>query len=555
MEPKSIPLTDKLAIEAPELLCNLPKLSLFQAALWGDRGRTRLNGTNDERKAYQTLLKDKGPIVFLTDPECTGRPVNDTFAVAWPEVESDIWWKSSFKRYDPDLYERLLERIVGHINDNCEKLYVIDRLVGQDSDYSVSYKFVGEYATHAIFSMNMFLPLGGEAASRVNEKWIMLNIQSFRCVPERDGCHSDKVAVIDFRNRICLVAGQADYCGLVKKLMFTVMNFLLPKHGILPMHSAANLGPNGDSAVLFGLSGTGKTTLSADLERQLVGDDEIGWTDSGVFNLEDGCYAKLIDLDKEAEPVIASALSKWGTVIENVPPLPGITYELTHPNELNLHDNSRTENTRFSYPLSCVPNVAPDAKAEHPETIVLLTADAYGVLPPVSVLELEEVMYYFLQGFTARLAGTEIGVTQPEAVFSPCFGAPFMSQMPVVYAKLLEQKLKIHKPKCILLNTGWFGGTAGEASRVPINATRSMLRTAISGKFHEKSNGIAMETHPIFGLRYPTACPEVDPKIMNPKNAWRDPDAYDKAAKLLRSKFRDNFQSKKFGDFGIRAVV
>jgi len=308
---------------------NLSKDQLFHEAIANDRGRVRVDGPDTDRKAFATKLGVDGPLMFYTDPTCTGRPVQDTFAVAWPEVEQEIWWKDNLKPYDPDKYEGLLKRVVEHVNRRQAPLYVKDVYVGADATYSVPYRFVGEYASHAMFAHNMF-PKEVEGIADVEEKrWTMLNIQSFRCEPERDGSLSDRAAIMDFRNKICLVAGRADYCGLVKKTIFTVMNFLLPNQGYLSMHCSGNIGERGDTAILFGLSGTGKTTLSADPDRKLIGDDEAGWTQAGVSNLEDGCYAKLIDLDKEAEPIIAAALSMKGTLIENVPPLPGKALEDT----------------------------------------------------------------------------------------------------------------------------------------------------------------------------------------------------------------------------------
>ena len=379
----------------------------------------------------------------------------------------------------------------------------------------------------------------------------MLNVQSFRCVPERDGTRSDRAAIIDFRNKLCLVVGRADYCGLVKKTIFTVMNFLLPNQGHLSMHCSANVGRSDDSAILFGLSGTGKTTLSADSSRRLIGDDETGWTASGISNLEDGCYAKLIDLNKEAEPVIAAALSMPGTIIENVPPLPGKPLDQTDPQEFDLTDGSITENTRFSYPLDCNPNVADGARGDHPRTIVLLTADAFGVLPPISLLEGKDVMYHFVQGFTARLAGTEVGLTEPTAAFSACFGAPFMSHRPSVYAKLLKEKMEEHSARCILLNTGWSGGPANEADRISIKNTRALLNASLDGEL----DNVESEVHPILGLRMPKSCPGVDPAILNPRNVWKDKDAYDATSNKLRGMFQANFEKNGFGQFNIEAVM
>jgi phosphoenolpyruvate carboxykinase (ATP) len=338
-----------------------------------------------------------------------------------------------------------------------------------------------------------------------------------------------------------------------KKGMFTVMNYQLPDLGMLSMHCSANVGAEGDGAILFGLSGTGKTTLSADPDRQLIGDDEHAWTKDGVSNLEDGCYAKLIDLNKEAEPIIAAALSTPGTVIENVPPLPGKRLEDTDPQDLDLADKSITENTRISYPLSANPNVAPDARGPHPHTIVLLTADAFGVLPPIAVLSTKEVMYHFVSGFTAKLAGTEVGVTEPKAAFSACFGAPFMAQHPPVYAKLLAAMMAKHEARCVLLNTGWGGGPYGVGKRISIKDTRSLLNAALRGDLHAES--MQYTTHPVFGMKVPKSCPGVDPKVLDPRQSWQDGAAYDAAANKLRDMFRKNFEDKKFAALGLEPVM
>ena len=548
-------LEHKLGLKGVSVKYNLGPEQLFHEAVANDRGRVKLGGGDGERKAFATKLGDKGPLVFLSDPTCTGRPADDTFAVSWPEIEQEVWWKPNLKKFDPGHYEALLKRVVQHVNERGRHLYVQDVFAGHDPEYSVPYRFVGEYATHALFARNMFPKDVHGIADAEGKRWTMLNVQSFRCVPERDGTRSDRAAIMDFRNRICLVVGRADYCGLVKKTIFTVMNFLLPKRGFLSMHCSGNIGARGDTAILFGLSGTGKTTLSADPERRLIGDDEAGWTDAGISNFEDGCYAKLIDLDKQAEPVIAAALSMPGTLIENVPPLPGRSFEDTDPQDLDLADRSLTENTRFCYPLSCNPKVADGARGGHPETIVLLTADAFGVLPPISVLEGRDVMYHFVQGFTAKLAGTEVGLKAPTATFSACFGGPFMSHHPNVYAELLRDKMKHHRARCVLLNTGWSGGPAGDASRISIKDTRALLNAALDGKLDETANGQAHEMHPVFNLRMPTSCPGVDPKILNPRNVWEDKQAYDAAAVKLRDMFRENFRQSGFERFGIEAVM
>ncbi len=302
--------------------------------------------------------------------------------------------------------------------------------------------------------------------------------------------------------------------------------------------------------MLFGLSGTGKTTLSADPDRHLIGDDEHAWTEAGVSNFEDGCYAKLIDLDKEAEPVIAAALSMPGTLIENVPPLPGKAMGDIDPQDLDLTDGSITENTRFSYPLHCNPNVAEGARGPHPATIVLLTADAFGVLPPISILGSDDVMYHFVSGYTARLAGTEVGVTEPVAAFSACFGAPFMSRKPSVYANLLAEKMDKYHSHCVLLNTGWVGGpAAGGGKRISIIYTRNLLNAALRGDLH--SDGLEYDIHPVFRLKMPKSCPGVPSDILNPRNTWEDKAAYDEQATKLRDRFRGNFEEKGFGALGI----
>ena len=525
---------------------NLSKPELFHEAVANDRGRVRRGGPSDERKAFPTRLGVDGPLVFYTDPDCTGRRTKDTFAVKWPEVADEIWFKADLGGYDPEKYEGLIKRVVAHLNARQATLYVKDLFMGSDPDFAVPYRFVGEYATHAFFCDNMFpkdLPGVKDVDAR---RWTMLNVPSFVCEPERDGSRSEAAVIIDTRNRICLVAGRADYCGVNKKTIFTVGNYLLPKQGRLSMHCSANVGEKGDGAILFGLSGTGKTTLSADASRRLIGDDETIWSDNGLCNLEGGCYAKLINLDKAAEPVIAEALSKPGTIIENVPPLPGKKMEECHPDELDLNDGAIAENTRFSYPLEVVPNTMPNGRGPHPETIVLLTADAFGVLPPISILEPKDVMYHFVSGFTARVAGTE-----PQPTFSACFGGPFMAHKPNVYAELLAKKMQQHNVRCILLNTGWSGGPYGIGKRMSLKVTRALLNSALNGEL----DAVETETQPILNLKMPKSCPGVDSAILNPRNTWADKGAYDATATKLRDMFRDNFNKKDFARFGIEARI
>ncbi|MGB0955118.1 MAG: phosphoenolpyruvate carboxykinase (ATP) [Panacagrimonas sp.] len=539
-----------LGLRGVDYRYQLSKPELFDEAIAHDRGRVRRDGPSDAQKAFPTALGVDGPLVYYTDPDCTGRRTKDTYAVRWPEVADVLWFKADLGAYDPEQYQGLLSRVVQHLNEKQARLYVKDVFMGSDPAFAVPYRFVGEYATHAMFVHNMF-PKDLDVADADARRWTMLNVPSFECIPERDGCRSEAAVVIDARNRICLVAGRADYCGVNKKTIFTVGNYLMPLDGRLSMHCSANVGSDNDAAILFGLSGTGKTTLSADAERRLIGDDETIWSDNGLCNLEDGCYAKLINLDKEAEPVIAGALSKPGTIIENVPPLPGKQMQECHPDALDLNDSSIAENTRFSYPLDANPNVMPNGQGPHPQTIVLLTADAFGVLPPISILEPKDVMYHFVSGFTARVAGTEVGVTEPQPTFSACFGGPFMAQKPNVYAGLLAEKMQKHHARSVLLNTGWTGGPYGVGKRISIKLTRALLNAALNGDLDK----VETERHSILNLKMPKSCPGVPSQMLNPRNTWSNAAAYDASAKRLRDMFRDNFRSKGFAAFGIEERI
>ena len=549
--PAADQLRARFGLDSVDVRAGLTQDELFAAAIAGDRGRTRIDGGEHDQKAFPTALGADGPLVFYSDPSCTGRPVQDTFAVAWPEVVDDVWWKADFSPLDADPYSGLLERVLAHLNERQAVLYTADVFCGWDPEFAIPYRLVSEYATHAYFANIMFPKGVRDDADRDAVGWTMINVPSFRCDPVLDGTRSDRAVIMDFRNRMGLVLGRADYCGVVKKTMFTVMNFVLPDAKQLTMHCSANVDDDGDSAILFGLSGTGKTTLSADPDRSLIGDDEHVWTESGVSNFEDGCYAKLIDLDKNAEPIIAAALSQPGTLIENVPPLPGWALADTDPQELDLTDGSITENTRFAYPLSCNPHVAPGARGPHPRTIVLLTADAFGVLPPVSILDRDEVMYHFVMGFTSKLAGTEVGVVEPQATFSACFGAPFMSHKPSVYAELLAHRMDAHQARCILLNTGWSGGPHGVGERMSIAHTRALLNAALNGDL----DTVDTMRLPILGLRVPVSCPGVPDDVLNPRNTWADPDAYDEAAVHLRDLFRQNYQSQDYASLGIQEML
>ena len=544
-------LANQFGLTTPNLRIGLSQDELFHAAIEHDRGRVSIDGGDDEQKAYPTALGVDGPLVYYTDPTCTGRPTADTYAVGRPEVVESVWWKKGFAEFDPDKFDALLPRVIEHLNERQSTLYVTDVFCGWDPEYSEPYRFVGEYATHAYFCNIMFPKNVRDDSDRADAGWTIINVPSFRADPERDGTNSDRAVMMDIANRVALVIGRADYCGVNKKTMFTVMNYVLPQKGQLTMHCSANVGNNDDSAILFGLSGTGKTTLSADPDRLLIGDDEHVWSDTGVSNFEDGCYAKLIDLDKKNEPVIAAAMSMKGTLIENVPPLIGKRIEDTDPQEFDLTDGSITENTRFAYPLTCNPGVAEGAKGPHPQTIVLLTADAFGVLPPVSILDTEEVMYHFVMGFTSKLAGTEVGITEPQAAFSACFGDPFMSQKPSVYADLLSKRMSEHDTRCILLNTGWSGGAYGKGERMSLKVTRALLNAALNGELDDVDTEIQEQ----MGLRIPVAVDGVDANILNPRNTWDDPEAYDEAAAKLKGLFHKTFEDKGFAELGITARI
>ena len=544
-------LFSSLGLETVDIHCGLSQDELFAAAIAGDLGRVRPGGSDSEHKARATVLGADGPLIFYSDPSCTGRPVHDTFCVDRPAVRDEVWWKDGFAPFDAGAFDSLVDRVVAHLNQRRARLYVADLYCGADPDFAEPCRFVGEYASHAYFC-NIMLPahLNGAPDHR-DHGWTLLNVPSFHCNPGRDGTRSERAVIIDMERRLALVLGRADYCGVNKKTMFTIMNFVQPADGQLSMHCSANVGTDGDAAILFGLSGTGKTTLSADPHRDLIGDDEHIWTDSGIANYEAGCYAKLIDLDKEAEPVIAAALSMKGTLIENVPAVDGRSLASTHPQELDLRDRSITENTRFAYPLECNPHVAPGHRGPHPTTIVLLTADAFGVLPPVAILDPDEVMYHFVTGFTAKLAGTEVGVTEPADTFSPCFGAPFMSRKPDVYARLLSRRIHEHRARCVLLNTGWSGGAYGTGRRMPLAVTRRLLDAALAGEF----DNVATRTHPILGLTMPVTCDGIDDRILDPGATWHDPDAYDAAALQLRNLFRANFDRQGYAEMGIAAAM
>jgi phosphoenolpyruvate carboxykinase (ATP) len=487
-----------------------------------------------------------GGAVVATTGRFTGRSPKDKFFVAWPELEG-IDWGSTNQPLEPARFEGLRARAVRHVEGR--ELFVQDLFAGADPAHRLKVRVVTEQAWHNLFARNMFIRPPAAALEGFEPDWVVLQLPSFEAVPETDGTHSSTVIAVDFRERLVLIAGTA-YAGEIKKSIFTVLNYLLPAAGVMPMHCSANVNAAGHVAVFFGLSGTGKTTLSADATRTLVGDDEHGWGFDGVFNFEGGCYAKVIRLDPEAEPEIFAASTRFGAVLENVVLDPS-------SGEPRFEDDSLTENTRSCYPLDFIPNASRTGRAGHPTNIVMLTADAFGVLPPISLLSPEQAMYHFLSGYTARLAGTERGVSEPQATFSTCFGAPFMPRHPSVYAGMLGELMHKHRARCWLINTGWTGGAYGTGRRMPIRATRALLHAALDGSLEKAPMG----QDPVFGLAVPQACPEVDPALLNPRSTWADKAAYDSMAREVAGRFEQNF--RKFAPFvgdevqaaGIRAAA
>jgi phosphoenolpyruvate carboxykinase (ATP) len=419
----------------------------------------------------------------------------------------------------------------------------MDTYVGADERYRLPVRVITEYAWHSLFSRNLFITPDVPPADFVPE-FTVVDAAEFVADPARDGTRSGTFIFVNMARRIVLIGGTR-YAGEIKKSVFTIMNYLMPLRDVLSMHCSANVGKSGDTAIFFGLSGTGKTTLSADSNRPFVGDDEHGWSADGVFNFEGGCYAKVIKLSQKAEPEIWAASHRFGAVLENV-----VVDEATR--KLDLESEAKTENTRAAYPVEFIPNIVPDLMAGHPRTIVMLTADAFGVLPPISKLTPEQAMYHFLSGYTAKVAGTEKGVTEPTATFSTCFGAPFMVHHPTVYARLLGERIAKHDVTCWLVNTGWTGGAYGVGKRMAIGHTRTMVNAALDGTL----KGATFETEPFFGLSIPTALPGVPSEVLNPRNAWADKAAYDAQAKKLAGLFFNNF--KKFAaqaSDGVKAIA
>ncbi|MGZ3498017.1 MAG: phosphoenolpyruvate carboxykinase (ATP) [Vulcanimicrobiaceae bacterium] len=475
------------------------------------------------------VLGNDGQLIVDTRPH-TGRSPKDKFFVKEPSSQAHIDWGETNRPFDPAKFDALWERVSAYLSE--QELYSLDCYVGADERYRLPVRVVTEFAWHSLFARDLFI-VPEEPPVDFAPEFTVVDAALFQADPQRDGTNSSTFILVNFAKRMILIGG-TKYAGEIKKSVFTVMNYLLPLRGVLSMHCSANVGnKEGDVAIFFGLSGTGKTTLSADAHRPLIGDDEHGWSPDGVFNVEGGCYAKVIRLSQSAEPEIWAASHRFGTVLENV-----VYDEATRELDLNLED--KTENTRSAYPLEYIPNVVPGSKGGHPRAIVMLTADAFGVLPPISKLSKEQAMYHFLSGYTAKVAGTERGVTEPTATFSTCFGAPFMVHHPTVYAKLLGEKIDAHEVTCWLVNTGWSGGPYGVGQRMPIAYTRAMVNAAIEGDLED----IEFVPEPFFGLQIPQQVPNVPDEVLDPRNVWPDTAAYDAQAKKLAELFAANF--KKF---------
>ncbi|MBP0437458.1 phosphoenolpyruvate carboxykinase [Tianweitania sediminis] len=487
---------------------NLGAAELAELAI--TRGEARLS-------AHGALVADTG--------EHTGRSPKDKFVVRDSDTEAHIWWDNN-KALSREQFELLHADFLKHAEGR--DLFVQDLIGGADPVHRLPTRVVTEYAWHSMFIRNLLIrPQASEVSSFV-PKMTIIDLPSFRADPTRHGTRTETVIAVDFTNMIVLIGGTS-YAGEMKKSVFTALNYLLPAKGVMPMHCSANESHDGETAVFFGLSGTGKTTLSADPSRVLIGDDEHGWGPDGIFNFEGGCYAKTIRLSAEAEPEIFATTRRFGTVLENV--------TLDENRVPDFNDGSRTENTRCAYPLDFIPNASATGRANHPKNIIMLTADAFGVLPPIAKLTPAQAMYHFLSGYTAKVAGTEKGVSDPEATFSTCFGAPFMPRHPSEYGNLLRELIAEHNVDCWLVNTGWTGGAYGTGKRMPIKATRALLSAALDGSLHDAE----FRTDPNFGFQVPVAVAGVDSAILDPRSTWADKAAYDAQAARLVTMFVDNF--------------
>jgi len=477
------------------------------------------------------ILAAAGPLVVRTGKH-TGRSPKDKFLVDEPDANANVWWGGFNTPISEERYDALRARMIDHLNER--EVFVQEGFVGADPRYRRALRVYTESAWASIFCDNLFIRPSSEDLVGFEPNFTIVNAPSFKADPERDGTRSETVILVHLAKQEILIGG-TEYAGEIKKGAFGIMNYRLPSEGVLPMHSSVNVGRDGDVAIFFGLSGTGKTTLSADPERILIGDDEHGWSDDGVFNFEGGCYAKTIRLSHIYEPDIYSTTQRFGTILENV-----VIDPVTR--ELDLASEAVTENTRGAFPLHFISNSSEHGVADHPSTIIFLTADAFGVLPPISRLTRDQAMYHFISGYTAKLAGTEIGIKEPGATFSTCFGAPFMPRHPSVYAEMLGERMDRYNVPVWLVNTGWTGGPYGVGERMNITWTRQMVRAALSGRLDD----VPTRTDPTFGFEVPQTCPDVPTEVLWPRDTWTDKDAYDRQARTLAQMFVDNF--KQFED-------
>ncbi|NLO51720.1 MAG: phosphoenolpyruvate carboxykinase [Bacteroidales bacterium] len=526
----------------PKALVNIPRRELIRESV-------------SNREA---MVSESGALATWTPPESTGRSPKDTVVVKRAQSQDKIDWSSPNNiPITEETFDMLFEDALAILSKK-EKIYETDRVIGADSSYALPIKMVTDKALHALFTDNMFRPVPGDISKSIfyQDGYQILALPYDKLESKKyegrlrkmpDGSTSNMAVAMDMDRKLGVIIGSA-YCGSIKKLMFTVMNYLLPFEGILPLHCSANEGPDGKSALLLGLSGTGKTTLSADPSRALLGDDEHGWSESGIANFENGCYAKMIDIDPSKEPDIYDAVMhkddylNHGSIVENAMVYPDGTFD--------YYDDRFTPNSRSSYLLKYLKNIKESSVSTHPSTILFLTADAYGVLPPVSRLDADEAMLWFLMGYTSKLAGTETGVTEPQATFSRFFGQPFMPANPDVYADMLGEKMEKHNTQVYLINTGWSGGAYGVGKRMDINLTRKMVDAALNGSLAN----VEYDYDDLFHLNIPKSCPGVPAEILKPKNTWADKQAYDTQAKMLAKKFSDAFD-KAYGDKNIKESV
>ena len=475
-------------------------------------------------------IASDGPLVAHTGKH-TGRSANDKFVVKHVDSENNVWWGQYNRPFEEQKFDALYKRMTDFMKD--KDVFVQDVYAGADETYRLAVRFVTEYAWHAHFIRNMFiLPQSLEEHQKFVPDFTVVDMPSFKANPESDGTRSETFILLSFEKKLIIIGGTA-YAGEMKKSIFTVLNYILPLQGVMPMHCSANVNPkdNDDVALFFGLSGTGKTTLSADPSRRLIGDDEHGWSDKGIFNFEGGCYAKVIGLSESAEPQIFAATHRFGTILENVP-FDAVT------RRIDLITDSVTENTRASYPLEFIDNAVLEKFAGHPKNIIFLTSDATGVMPPIARLNLNQALYQFISGYTSKLAGTEVGLgKEPVATFSACFGGPFMVHHPSKYAELLKKKMEQHGVTCWLVNTGWVGGAYGVGKRISIKYTRALLTATLNGEL----NKVKFIKDPVFGYEVPTACPDVPNEVLDPSSSWADKSAYQKGYQELAGRFVENF--------------